>query len=233
MFAMRPPVALLALAALGCAETTEPNDTPLPTEPGTETARANWDVDLYSAYESPVLASFDTRDGALVLEGMTLRIEHTAEAFVRLENASDVDLEAGDFVMDHYFNTLTQLGEATGTTTDNNGGPPFLGPGSFWIQVAEQPLGPMDSGTDVFEDTVTETITFEAEYDPVETPRYLEALTDAGDVTIVVGGFSETFFNFDPSLEGSGVQIDWEVPTFRYAGTIEVDYHFAPAANAD
>jgi hypothetical protein len=49
------------------------------------------------------------------------------------------------------------------------------------------------------------------------------------EVTIVIGGFEEVFVSFVPELEGSGVQLDWQVPSLRYSGTITVTYDHVPA----
>jgi hypothetical protein len=219
-------LALLAFAA-ACTDDIAPGDDPDPVEePGTETVSATFDVEIFSPFPSPTLPSFDTHDGARELERMTITFDHTLAGTVFLQNTSAVDLAEGDYVMDHYFNVIAQLGATTGTTGDD-GGPPFLGPGSFWWQVSD-PLGPAGSGTDTLERSFDEDILFEAEYDPVETPTYLQAMTDAGDVTVVIGGFEEVFFNFDPALEGSGVEVAWQVPSLRYSGEITVDYDFVP-----
>ncbi|MCK6529606.1 hypothetical protein L6R50_19295 [Myxococcota bacterium] len=221
-------VALIVVLA-GCAggepNEPEPNETP---EPGTETVSVTFDVDMYTPYESPTLPSFDTQGGTRALELMTIAFDHTVTTEVRLRNTSDVDLAEGDYVMDHYFNTLAQLG----LTPDDDApgeGPPFLGPGSFWIQI-DDALGPQGSATDTLEETFEETVTFEASYDPAETPEFLEAMTDSGDVTIVIGGFFETFVYFDKSLEGSGVEVEWDLPSIRYAGEITVTYDYVPVA---
>ncbi|MFT6162697.1 MAG: hypothetical protein ACJAZO_002200 [Myxococcota bacterium] len=199
-----------------------------PIEPGTETVSTSFNVNIYSNYESPRLASFDTLDGRRQLDGMTIRLDHAIDATVTLQNASDVDLAEGDFAMDHFFNTLVQLGEAPDAEQDDDLGTPFFGPGGFTIHV-ETALSPEGADGDSYESTVTEELNASFDYDPVETPRYLDAMTDKGDVLIVIGGFSETFFNFDPSLEGSGVVVDWTIPTLQYSGEFTVDYHYSPA----
>lgn len=220
-------LAVLTTTLAACADPTgtEPPEETDPVElEGSETWSTEFDVEIFDPeFPSPKLPSFDTRGGARRLERMTLAFDHSLVGTVHLQNASAVDLADGDFTFDHYFNTLAQLGLATET----NESPPFFGPGSFWWQVSE-PLGPQGSGTDTFELSFDEHIAFEATYDPVETPTYLEAMTDAGDVTVVIGGFQEVFVSFDPSLEGSGVQLDWQVPSLRYSGTLTVTYDFVP-----
>ena len=224
MFRFVPFVALVACADAPDEPPPEPGTPPTTEEPGSETVTVSFDVDIYSMFESPKVPSFDTHDGARVLEAMTLAFDHTLSTEVTVQNVSAVDLARGDYVMDHYFNTIAQLGLAE----DPYASPPFVGAGSFWLQV-DDPLGPQGSGTDTLELTDDETLQYEDRFTPESGPEFLEAMTDAGDVTIVIGGFQEVWFDFDPSLEGSGVQVDWQVPTLRYAGEITVTYEYVPA----
>lgn len=195
---------------------------------GTEEVSTSWDVDLFDpTYESPTIARFDTLGGRRQLDGMTIAVDHTAVMTVTLENGSEFALVADDYSAELYFQTIIQLG----LVTDEQDSPPFFGPGSFQAILAEDLEAADDaegSGSDFYVETVTDEIQFEAEYDWVETPTYLEAMIGTEELPLVVGGFSEMWMYWNNYEDGSAL-IYAGATAIQYSGTMTVTYAYSPA----
>ena len=202
----------------------------LPVEPGSETVSVSWDVDLFSLYESPKIEPFDTWGGRRQLDAMTINVDHTAVMTVSLENGTSYALVPDDYVHELTLISIIQIGtDEGGGETDE--GPPFFGPGAF-SAVSSVDLAAADetrgTGPDYFTETLEETVVFEARYDPVETPRYLEALTGTEPVQLVVGGFSESWVYWGEHV-GDDALLYAGTDGILYRGTMTVEYEFSAA----
>jgi hypothetical protein len=231
-------IALLALPVLllGCPddEDTDDTDTPAdtdtdtdaPIEAGTETVSATWDVDLFDpTFPSPTIPRFDTWDGRRQLDGMTIAVDHTSIMTIYVENGTDIPLTTDHFDHEYYFHTITQLG-----TADED--PPFFGPGAM-VATQTADLAAADgtefSGDDYYEETDTESVQFEAHYDWVETPTYLQAMIGTEDLQLVVGGFTESWVYYSEDVP-EGAMIYAGGLAHQYSGTITITYEYSPAA---
>lgn len=204
-------------------------DTDEPIEAGTETATMSWDVDLFTLYESPTIARFDTMGGRRKLDGMTIVVDHAADMTLAVENGGAEALAAEDYTFRFDFLTITQLGTVDPDAGEGEG-PPFFGPGMFEVVVAV-PLEPGDGDPETLEDAHVETTSqelhFEAHYDPVETPTYLDAMTGTGPLTVVVGGFSESWVEWIDDHGGEAYLYGGNT-ALQYRGTMTVTYEFSP-----
>lgn len=225
---MRHLLFLAAATLLGCPGKDEPTDDTgeEPIVAGTETVSTSWDVDMYTLYESPTIARFDTLGGRRQLDGMTIAVDHAAVMTLLVENGSPIALSAEDYVFQFYFQTIMQLG----AVEDDDDSPPFFGPGAFGASVSvDLPAGDDDPETEgyAYEETFTEEVQFEAHYDPVETPTYLDAMIGEEPITVVVGGFSEYWVDWINDHGGEAYLIAG-VPALLYAGTLTVTYEYSP-----
>jgi hypothetical protein len=208
---------------------TDTIDTDEPVEAGTETATMSWDVDMFTLYESPTIARFDTMGGRRKLDGLTIVVDHEADMTVAVENGGAEALAAEDYAFRFDFLTITQLG--TVDADDGEGeGPPFFGPGMFESEVSV-PLEPGDGDPETLEDAHVESASqqlhFEAHYDGVETPEYLDALTGTEPLTVVVGGFSESWVEWIDDHGGEAFLYGGNT-ALRYRGTLTVTYAYSP-----
>lgn len=230
---MRTPLALLAALLIGCPPSeTPPDDKPIDEDPivaGTETVSTSWDVDLFTDYESPSIPRFDTLGGRRQLDSMIIAVDHSAVMTLNVENGSDFALVADDYAVEFYLQSLIQLGRVE---SDEEGAedPPFFGPGSFLAVVAVDLAAAddiPDAGADHHQETLTDTIPFEAPYDWVETPTYLEAMIGTEPLPLVVGGFSETWTYWNNYEDGSALLLAG-ASAVQYSGTMTVTYAYSP-----
>ncbi|MFN7142208.1 MAG: hypothetical protein ACK4YP_00405 [Myxococcota bacterium] len=232
---MRRPLPLAVALLVGCTgaepDTGDTGPVEEPIVPGTETVSASWDVDLFDpTFESPTIPRFDTLDGRRQLDGMVIAVDHAAVMTVALENGSDFALVADDYSAELYLQSIIQLG-ATDEDDGSGEGPPFFGPGSFSAVLAADLAAADDTegaGDDYHVETASDEIQFEAAYDGVETPTYLEAMTGTEDLQLVVGGFSEMWVYWNAYEDGSAL-LYAAATAIRYSGTMTVTYSYSPA----
>ncbi len=196
-----------------------------------------FDYDATFGATLPVIEGFDTQGGARRLTGVTFDFHHNFSLDLFIESTGPTPVAAGDFSLELSYPTLFQLGPGGGETE-----PPFLGPGAMFFGGLTGALGAYDGdpgspGADSFRRQLRQQFTVTQVYGLAE-PEVLEAVTDVGPLTTVLGGFTELFFSWinDPNwpVPPSGVP---QYPTdaalwvslsnFRHFGDITITYEYA------
>lgn len=184
----------------------------------------------------PVLQGFDTLGGTRELRGVTFDFHHGFELEVFAESTGPTPVSAEDYSVSISYISLFQLGLAGGKQD-----PPFLGPGAFFLENASGDLGAFDGvpgndGPDSFRRSYTDAFTITQVYG-LEDQDVLDAVRDAGELTTVLGGFTEFFFGWfsDPNwpLPPGGfpeyptdAALWVSTPSFRHFGSIDVTYEY-------
>jgi hypothetical protein len=181
----------------------------------------------------PVLQGFDTLGGMRRLDRVSFEFRHNFALEVFVESTGPDPVNAADFTLAISYNTLFQVGEGKS--------PPFFGPGGLNIDDATGDLGAFDGvpgndGPDSYRRSFTDAFTAIQEYTDAD-PDVLAAVTGAGQIPTVFGGFGEIFFAFNndpgwPTPPGGVHEYPTDAwvwvgtPTFRHFGEIEVRYEF-------
>lgn len=185
----------------------------------------------------PVIQGFDTLGGSRQLTGVEFSFHHNFAVNLFVESTGPTPLADGDFSFDFGFITLFQLGLA-----DDENNPPLLGPGGIYAGGITGALAaydgvPGNDGADSFRTPISESFSVTQEYTAADAEVF-DAVTSAGPITTVLGGFSELFFAWinDPGwpFPPGGVP---EYPTdaavwvnfsnLRHFGEIEIIYEYA------
>lgn len=195
---------------------------------GTESQTVSFDNDLYSDYQSPVFAKFDTMGGTRRLDAVTFSFDHRIDTVLTLENASPFAVTADMYGFQFLMQCLFQLG----TVDDPEDNPPFVGAGGFATEMWSvdlpayegdpvPPWGPAP-GLDVFYSGVmTAHNTFAERH---TSASILAAVTGAGDLQTVLGGFGEAYFQWNVFLEEGLVFAG--VDSLRHYGAFTVTYEY-------
>lgn len=176
-----------------------------------------FDYDATQGIINPVIPGFDTMGGTRQLNGVTFDFNHTFNAELFIESTGPTAVSAGDFFVSSSYITILQLGTIDDGGGDGeivNGGPPgppFFGPGAFFIDNVTADLGAYDNipgndGPDMYRQTFTDSYANTWEFLSGADQSVLDALTDVGDVTTVYGGFLELSFFWvnDPNWPAPG-----------------------------
>jgi hypothetical protein len=201
----------------------------------TLTQTVPFDYDANFGVTFPVVQGFDTLGGGRELVGVTFDFHHNFELDLFMESTGPTAVSDGDFLLDLFYVTLYQLGEA------GKGNPPVLGPGALFVGGVSGDLAaydgiPGNDGPDSFRRSYTDAFTLTQTYTLAE-PDVLAALTAIGPITTVLGGFTELFFAWvnDPNwpIPPGGVPqypddaALWvSTPVFRHFGDIVITYEY-------
>lgn len=205
---------------------------------GTESQTVSFDNDLYSDYQSPVFAKFDTMGGTRRLDAVTFSFDHRIDTVLTLENASPFAVTADMYGFQFLMQCLFQLG-----TADNEGdNPPAVGAGGFdtapWsidLPAYEgdpvPPWGPAPGVNVFYSGPMTASNQYSGTYTSAE---ILAAVTGTGDLQTVLGGFGEAYFQWNVFIEDGLVFAG--VDSLRHYGELTITYGYsmvpAPAGAA-
>lgn len=187
----------------------------------------------------PVIQGFDTLGGTRELTAVTFTFNQTFTLNLFTESTGPTPLQAGDYSFNFGFLFVVQLGLAS----DKNPSPPFFGPGGFFAGDISHNLSaydgiPGNDGPDANRSTFTDAYAAEQTYVPTDDPSLFAALVDVGDITCVLGGFTEVFFgwvnppawpqpggDFPEYPADAALWFDWS--DFRHSGDFIITYEYA------
>lgn len=206
----------------------------------TITQTVPFDYDGNFGVTTPVIQGFDTQGGTRQLTGVTFAFHHNFDIELFVESTGPTAVSDGDFLFSLSYISLYQLG-LPGEKGDPP--PPFFGPGAFFAGDISGGLAaydgiPGNNGPDSFRRDLADSFTVVQEYTQAE-PDVLAAVTGAGPITTILGGFSEIFFAWvnDPGWPvppggfpeyPSDAAIWISTPTLRHFGEIEITYEYIP-----
>lgn len=182
----------------------------------------------------PIVQGFDTQGGTRQLNSVTFEFRHNFALDLFVESTGPTAVEEGDYAFEFSFISLFQLG-------DGSEGSPFFGPGGIYLGGVSGALAAYDGvagndGADSYHVLHNESFSVVQTYTQAE-PDVLGAVTDAGAIPSVYGGFTELFFNWvnppswpPPAGEfpeyptDAAIWINWQ--NFRHFGEFDVIYDY-------
>ncbi|MEZ6210985.1 MAG: hypothetical protein R3B46_07030 [Phycisphaerales bacterium] len=222
---------------------------------GTVSQVVPFDYDPSQGIINPVISGFDTMGGTRQLNSVRFDFNHNFSADLFVESTGPTAVSAGDFFVSSSFISILQLGTIDGGDGEGsivNGGPPgppFFGPGAFFIDNVTGDLAaydniPGNNGPDSFTQSFSDSYANSWEFLAGDDQSVLDALTDTGDVTTVYGGFQELSFFWvnDPSWpppdffpeypDTAAIWVSFQ--QYRHFGdfTVTYDYSVVPSPGA-
>jgi len=221
-----------------------------------ETHTIPFDYDPIQGTVEIDITGFDTQGGTRALSSVAFEFVHNFSADMYVESTGPTALLEGDFSINVAFLSIFQLGTIDGGGEERGGdgpsGPPFFGPGAFFIDNQSANLAaydgvPGNDGADSFRRSFSDAYSWNGLFLPGDDQPVLDALTDVGTLTTIYGGFLELSFwwNNDPGWPlpqeffpqyPTDAAIWVTLENFRHHGDIIVSYEYtqvpAPAASA-
>lgn len=195
-----------------------------------------------------VIDGFDTQGGTRQLTSVGFDFHHNFSVDMFVESTGPTALAEGDYSIGVSFISIFQLGTIDDGGAGERGGdgppgPPFFGPGAFFIDNQSGDLAaydgvPGNDGPDSFRRSFSDAYTWSAIFEPGADQPVIDALTDVGSLTTIYGGFLELGFywnndpgwplppNFFPEYP-TDAAIWVSLENFRHSGEIVITYEYA------
>lgn len=223
---------------------------------GTASHTVPFDYDPSQGVINPVIPAFNTMGGTRQLNSVRFDFNHNFDADLYVESTGPTAVSAGDFFVSTSFISILQLGtiddgggEEGSVVNGGPSGPPFFGPGAFFIDNVTGDLAaydgvPGNNGPDSFTQNFSDSYANSWDFVAGADQSVLDALTDTGNVTTVYGGFQEISFFWvnDPSWpppeffpeypDTAAIWVSFQ--QYRHFGdfTVTYDYSIVPTPGA-